>query len=364
MKKARTVLTALLFFCLLMPFSSAFAEDAAPLSGEITDSTWDELVADFIESYDFSKKRIYLGYCNLVTGEEHYLEPDSYSRAASMYKLGIAMHYCDLIDTGELTWDSIINGYNLDYGIKSMIIHSNNDVAQKYWQHIGGWPDFRKDQAQYYGVDVEADEDYFNTNNSLTARQMITLLKCLYESRSTKYSVIFDCMLEAQPDKYFKYRPQEFEMGHKYGWLEYNGHQYINDCAIILTDEPIAIVMFTDNAGRRIGDAMADFCALMSDYAQAKTAYDNAQRQAEIKVEEQKEAEKEAFRKASEEKKAEKERQQQQEEFEASLIEEANSSPSSFFSGEWKMAIKFIALAVIAGAGIVFIIIRAYKRGK
>lgn len=46
--------------------------------------------------------------------------------------------------------------------------------------------------------------------------------------------------------------------------------QYINDCAIVYTDEPIVIVMFTLSPPKPY-DALADYCSLMADYAQYHT---------------------------------------------------------------------------------------------
>ncbi len=49
---------------------------------------------------------------------------------------------------------------------------------------------------------------------------------------------------------FFNYHEQKYAVAHKYGYLSdpSYGKRYQNDCAIVYTDEPIAIVMFTDNS--------------------------------------------------------------------------------------------------------------------
>ncbi len=74
----------------------------------------------------------------------------------------------------------------------------------------------------------------------------------------------------AEPKNYFNYHEQSYEIAHKYGYLKVLTTQYINDCAIVYTDEPIVIVMFTLSLPKPY-DALADYCSLMADYAQYHT---------------------------------------------------------------------------------------------
>ncbi len=70
--------------------------------------------------------------------------------------------------------------------------------------------------------------------------------------------------------RFFNYHEQKYAVAHKYGYLSdpNYGKRYQNDCAIVYTDEPIAIVMFTDNSPDS-DNALADYCTLMADYAQS-----------------------------------------------------------------------------------------------
>ncbi len=62
-----------------------------------------------------SLDQITAGYCNLVTGEEHYINGDEYKTAASMYKLPLNMYFTDLIQSSQLDWDSYYPNVTYEY---------------------------------------------------------------------------------------------------------------------------------------------------------------------------------------------------------------------------------------------------------
>ena len=99
MKAYKMILAALaaLIMCFSLPLT-AFAADAAPApqpGAEISfeGKSWDDVVDELLEQFGTTRYSISAAYLNLVTGEEYYVNPDNYSRAASMYKLPLNMYY-------------------------------------------------------------------------------------------------------------------------------------------------------------------------------------------------------------------------------------------------------------------------------
>lgn len=150
------------------------------------------------------------------------------------------------------------------------IINSDNDMAKLLWKNLGTYRHYRELIAPYMGEDAETVDAKFYENNFCTARQMIHCLNLL-ETEKDNFPGLIDVMLKAEPKNYFKFHEQEYEVAHKYGYLVDGSKLYMNDCAIVYTDDPIVIVMFTDTLKNGYV-ALTDYCSLMSDYAQYHTA--------------------------------------------------------------------------------------------
>lgn len=257
--------------------------------------SWEEVVGEFLSSRDIDPDNVTLGYKNTVTGEEHYHNPDQYMDAGSLYKVPLNMWFAERIYTGELTWESIVAGTTCDRLQEWTIVHSDNNFAQYMWNHIGGYHRYRTEICPYMGVDPDTVEDKYYQNNFFTARQMIHCLNLLC-TENERFPGIVDNMLLAEPENYFNYKPQPFPVAHKYGYNSEGWHLYLNDSAIVYTDEPIVIVMFTDSIGEPY-EALADFCTLMCDYTQ----YHIEERLRQEALEAERKAAEEAERKAAEE---------------------------------------------------------------
>ena len=258
----RISLVAILALLLtLLPSAHAEGDDE-----RFQDKTWEQVVQTFLEEKNVDPERVSAGYCNTVTGEEYYLNGDVYRVAASMYKIPINMVFTERIYNGEMDWDTSIRGLDYARALEWTIIDSNNDVAANMWNYLGGYQQYRTLICPYMGVDPETVDAMYWKNNYFTAEQMIHCLKTLYEDQE-RFPRLIDTLLKAEPDRFFKQHPQEFEIAHKYGYLTEDWHLYLNDCAICYTDDPICIVLFTDTIGQSAG-FLADFCTLMCDYAQ------------------------------------------------------------------------------------------------
>ena len=87
----------------------AFADDMDSSPEE----DWDQITAAVLEAYGVSPDNVRAGYRNLVTGEEHYLNGDEYTVAASMFKVPLCMIIADKVQQGELDWSTDLGGISV-----------------------------------------------------------------------------------------------------------------------------------------------------------------------------------------------------------------------------------------------------------
>lgn len=241
--------------------------------------SWDGIVEAFLAENAIPADKIALGYKNLVTGEEHFLNGDTYLLAASMFKVPLNMIYTDRIYRGEMTMDDPIRGAPYRYCLETTIVDSSNEMAYLLWNNLGNYTKYRDAVAPYVGEEPETVEPMFYKKTYFTARQMIFCLDLLY-SEPERFSGIVEAMLRAEPNGYFKSKEQSVPVAHKYGYVrdsEGTGYRYINDCAIVYTDEPIAIVMFTASLPKA-EERLAEYCEKMIEYTQTAA---QARREAE-----------------------------------------------------------------------------------
>ncbi len=141
MKRLKVFFSLLLIILLLsaQPLSAAAEEGAA-------DSTpdWDGIVQALLTKYGASDTQVAVGYLNLITGEEHYLNPDTYMGAASMFKLPLCMYFTEQLENGRITWDEQARGSSYKAVQDLVLIESSNEHAQTLWELLGGFTEFRK----------------------------------------------------------------------------------------------------------------------------------------------------------------------------------------------------------------------------
>ena len=235
------------------------------------DGSWDKIIADFLDKYEDRNKScsITLGYRNLVTGEEHFYKGGEYMLACDMYKVPLNMYFTEKIYSGEMDGDTEIGGVKYSDVLEGTIVRSSNSKSELLVNELGGYDEYRRAICRYVGEDPDVVDAKYYESSFFTAEQMIFCLKTLYENQE-RFPGLIDRMLEAEPDRFFNYHEQQYDVAHKYGYMADpdNGKRYQNDCAIVCTDEPIAIVMFTDNSPDS-DNALADYCTLMTDYAQS-----------------------------------------------------------------------------------------------
>ncbi len=274
----KKILSVLLLMCLFLNLNPAAF--AAETDGEFSyeGKSWDQIVSELFELYDVNEENIGLGYYNLVTGEEHYVNADQYMISGSMFKVPLNMLFTEKVGKGELAMDDLIGGYRYSELLDGSIVHSNNDYAKILWSEAGKWLDnentvyhrYRELIAPYMGVDPENADPKYYENNFFTPKQMITCLRLLAENPE-RFPGLIEKMQKAEPNNYFKLKEQRYDIAHKYGYLTKGSTLYLCDSAIAYTDDPIVFVMFTDGVNSAY-NVMADFATMMCGYTQYNTA--------------------------------------------------------------------------------------------
>lgn len=273
MKNWRKILALLLMLALLLPLAPAAMAEGEEDDARFADKTWEEILDEFLAEHHADPASVACGWCNTVTGEEHYHNADQYMVSGSMYKVPINMIFTEKVHNGEIGWDTFIGGYRYEYCLHATIVDSNNDIAKGMWDYLGGYQPYRHILAPYMGEDPDTVDEKFYENNFFTPRQMIYALKLL-ATESERFPKLIDEMLQAEPNKYFKERAHDYDIAQKYGyWPDPNGwHVALNDCAIIYTEEPICIVIFIDSVSEQASrELLKDYCDLMIAYTEYTT---------------------------------------------------------------------------------------------
>ena len=273
MRNWKKFFAALLMLALLLPLMPSAAAEGEEDDARFADKTWEEIVDEFLAEHHADPASVACGWCNTVTGEEHYHNADQYMVSGSMYKVPINMIFTEKVHNGEIGWDTFIGGYRYEYCLHATIVDSNNDIAKGMWDYLGGYQPYRHILAPYMGEDPDTVDEKFYENNFFTPRQMIYALKLL-ATESERFPKLIDEMLQAEPNKYFKERAHDYDIAQKYGyWPDPNGwHVALNDCAIIYTEEPICIVIFIDSVSEQASrELLKDYCDLMIAYTEYTT---------------------------------------------------------------------------------------------
>ena len=273
MRNWKKFFAALLMLAMLLPLAPAAMAEGEEDDARFAGRSWEEIVDEFLAEHHADPASVACGWCNTVTGEEHYHNADQYMVSGSMYKVPINMIFTEKVHNGEIGWDTFIGGYRYEYCLHATIVDSNNDIAKGMWDYLGGYQPYRHILAPYMGEDPDTVDEKFYENNFFTPRQMIYALKLL-ATESDRFPKLIDEMLQAEPNKYFKERAHDYDIAQKYGyWPDPNGwHVALNDCAIIYTEEPICIVIFIDSVSEQASrELLKDYCDLMIAYTEYTT---------------------------------------------------------------------------------------------
>ncbi len=282
--KKLTAALAALIMCLSLPTAAMAADTAeapvpqpapAPeLDISLEGKSWDDVMDELLVKYNTNRYSICAAYLNLATGEENYINPDTYTRVSSMYKLPLNMYFADTKHGGIETWSA--NYQELDFAQlrDKTLIESDKQCAASMCELIGGYNQFRLATAEYMGMSAdELDSSHFE-NNEYTAKQFAQCLKLLY-NESGRFPMILETMQKASPGQFLQYYDNGADVAHKHGSLGEEGDMSVHDCGIVFTDEPIALVMMTHNVPNA-EEFIGAYCTLMCRYAEyVRTAPDS-----------------------------------------------------------------------------------------
>lgn len=200
--------------------------------------------------------------CILVESDDktvsYRLNEDVVVEAASIYKLPLAMLYCDQIAEGtrKLEDTLVFNqadyktegenpiAYQYNFGaaipiselIQSTLIHSDNTAAAILYQGLGGWEAFVQ-QLKNYSAHTPQSEDPLA--NLATANQYMDILNRL-KGDPTRYNVITQA-LNAQDKTLYLNEKIEPAMLQKYGQLD----TFTNAVGYSISGQPYSIIVMS-----------------------------------------------------------------------------------------------------------------------
>lgn len=218
--------------CLWLTFiSGVFPTSTFAQAKEIRD-----IVTQTIQEFQLDANAISIAYTDLVTGDEFFLNEHVSMHAASTTKVATAALYVDLIENGELDWNSelpyndayyedgagdITNEPKRDYYpieelIYQMLYYSDNTawnmLIQYYYDNFG---DFQQGLLDL-GHIAPIDDDLWLVNYA-DAELLNNIL--LHVASHEKYRPITRIMLEAQEGRLLKSHVKQ-GMATKYGQYE------------------------------------------------------------------------------------------------------------------------------------------------
>ena len=244
------------------------AENTEEISAVNTSDSWDDIVENLLRAYDTDLTHVTLGYLNLVTGEEHYLNGDEYFVAAGMYRLPLAMYVTRLYNSGKLEWDESRYGVDFKYARDGLLGSSGNEWSDIFFTYIGGYDAFRRVTTDYVAEKADQNLSQQYIENKYTARGFINCLNLLYSSQE-EFSGIIETLKTNEPERFFKLKGLGCEAAQKYGYVtdEY-GSSFMNNCGIVFASQPVALVIHTKSVMMN-EELIADYAKKMCEYTES-----------------------------------------------------------------------------------------------
>lgn len=312
-----------LLLCLMMFAAmpvSALADDAEADTGIIDAKKLNEMTESFLSERGIDPKNFSLGFCYTATGDEWYYNGDEWFYPASMYKVPLIMLLSERVKSGEITQDTYIYDKSVSEIEELILVYSNNEWAHTIRTYLGGDEQWRAEAKKYASLkDDEYDPDYMDYcyfNN----RYITSVVKTLY-SDPDSYPNVIDCMLQAEPEHYFRLSPSiegVYDVAQKYGSFDDQlGQSFNHTTGIIYTPNPCIVTVMTCNvssyekviadAAQMLVEYSLSLDAQLKPYEEEKQAEEDAAKQAEADAAAQKaeqerlEAERAAAEKAEQE---------------------------------------------------------------
>ncbi len=351
-----------LLLCLMMFAAmpvSALADDAATDTGIIDAQKLNEMTESFLSERGIDPKDFSLGFCYTATGDEWYYNGDEWFYPASMYKVPLMMLLSERVKSGEITQDTLIYDKSVSEIEELILVHSNNEWAHTIRTYLGGDEQWRAEAKKYASLkDNEYDPDYMDYcyfNN----RYITSVVKTLY-SDPDSYPNVIDCMLQAEPEHYFRLSPSiegAYDVAQKYGSFDDQlGQSFNHTTGIIYTPNPCIVTVMTCN--------VSSYEKVIADAAQMLMEYSLSLDEQLKPYEEEKQAEEDAAKQAEADaaaKKAEQERLAA-ERAAAEKAEQERLAAEQARKETVKKALTIAAIAVVAVLAVVIVIRSAMRK--
>ena len=272
---AKTLLALLLCLALLPLQTAALAQ--APDTGTAQESIIDEdalnqWMEEYIKSHNLGQnfQEFSVGFCYTATGDCWFYNADKFMYSASMYKVPVSMLLAEKEAAGELTQDSQLEGYTLQYLESSALVNSNNDSGHAMVDYLGGTYQGKCSDKTIQYTELERDyfpQDFFDYSY-YSARYMTQVMRTLCEGGEERFPHVIEYLLTAQPDSYLNLSlGGKYDVAQKYGaFTERNGNDNNHIAAIVYTPTPIVVVVMTRNVGDYQA-RMAEIGAYLADYS-------------------------------------------------------------------------------------------------
>ena len=292
----------------------AEAADSAPaeapfFEGSILDSdAITKMVEDFLAQKGIPKDRVGIGYCYTATGDEWFLNPDTWFYPGSMYKVPLMMILSERLREGQISEDTQIGGLDLDTVYNYILVHSNNDYAHAVRKFLidgqGGDEIWRKEAQQYARLD-KYDERYM-LYCYFSPRYMTQVFETLYADPD-RFPKVMDNLLQAEQGHYFRL-PEEmhpYDVAQKYGsYIDNENSDWNSTSGIVYTPNPFIITVMTKNVGGS-EQLIGQIGALFKDYTLKLDEELAAYQEEQARIEAELQAAEEAERLAAEQAQAE-----------------------------------------------------------
>lgn len=261
MKKRRflfQILALMLCAVMLLPVTAwadgeneAEAEEERQTGFAIIDpDALQKLVEDYLESKNYRKDRVSIGYCYLDTGDTWYYNGDVWRYSAAMYRLPLTMIFAEKEYNGELTADSDLKGVKLSQAEENILVYGSNDHTHKLMDILGSEKDVRKLYQAYSDLPEEYYDPDFYDYSYFTANFTTDVIKTLYQE-SERFPNIIELLKRSDDNKYFdRAMGGDYEVAQKTGvFTDRRGVQYNNDTGIIYTEHPFVLTVMLQDLG-------------------------------------------------------------------------------------------------------------------
>ena len=224
------------------------------------------VVESYVEENAIEPEQLALGWRDLTTGAEYYVNENENFYGASLYKLALNMVWANRVASGEIDWDYRVGQTKLGELSRGSLEDSDNNYSYILCQGLGSYRKAKLECAPLYGMTREeayANKKYYK-DHWITPRQMITCMQTLWDDPEA-YPRVVDCLLRAQPGRYFRREEDRWPIAQKYGWLRIGGMD-ISTAGIVYAPRPFLLVVMTHDLPEA-ETHIAALCRRLGDHA-------------------------------------------------------------------------------------------------